>query len=208
MKRTSTRNLKLLVTLMASIASGIAFAGDVFFDFDTDPTLAGSGFTMVGLHLAAGKAWCSGEPCLCATNGNPSTGGYLSIADGDTGGQGLVAVFPDIDSGLPVKAFHLTCDVRAGNPGVGGDPTRPADGFSISYCREGDVVLRNATNGIAGGAAGGDSDAQTLDPNGSGDLENGTKSGVAIIFDAWQGNRLPDTGLGGAPGPDVEGIAV
>src|SRR5207245_5367943 len=71
-----------------------------------------------------------------------------------------------------------------------------------------DPVLGNTTNGVAGGDAGRDDAATTQDPNGSGDLENGTKSGIAVIFDAWQGNMLPDTGPGGTPGGDVEGIAV
>jgi hypothetical protein len=64
------------------------------------------------------------------------------------------------------------------------------------------------TRGIVYGYAGGDSDAQTLDPIGSGNAENGSKTGVAISFDTWQGNRLPDTGAGGIPGPDVEGFTV
>src|SRR5438105_3984182 len=163
-------------------------AADVTFNMDTDPT-TGAGFLFAGNHTSF---WY-------ATGGNPDTGGYLSIADGGVNGQNLVIVFPDIDSGYPIKGFHLTADVRAGN--ASGADGRPADGFSISYAREGDVVLKNATNGVAGGAAGGDSDAETLSANGSGDLENGTKSGVAICFDAWAGNRLPDTGPGGTPGP-------
>jgi hypothetical protein len=183
---------------------GPPVSADRTFNFDTDPTLSGSGFLFAGNHSPL--AWSSGLGS--ATNGNPSTGGYLSIADGNNynPGQALVVVFPDINGGLPVKAFHLTADVRAGNSG--NSDGRPADGFSISYCREGDPVLRNATNGVAFGAAGGDDAATTLNPNGSGDLENGTKSGVAVIFDAFAGNMLPDTGAGGQPGPDVEGIEV
>src|SRR5438105_2520689 len=172
-------------------------AADVTFNMDTDPT-TGAGFLFAGNHTSF---WY-------ATGGNPDTGGYLSIADGGVNGQQLVVVFPDIDGGLPVKAFHLTADVRAGNPD--GNAGRPADGFSISYCREGDPVLVNATNGVAGGTAGGDSCAEATSPLGGGTFENGTKTGVAIIFDAWQGNTLPDTGPGGTcvASSDVEGIAV
>lgn len=200
------KSLRFAGILLSALACTAAQAADVFFDFDTSsPTNAGSGFLVAGGHDAL--VWCSGV-AGAPTNGNPATGGYLSIADGNifNPGQGCVVVFPDVDGGYPIKAFHLTADVRAGNSGNGDG--RPADGFSISYAREGDMVLVNATNDVAGGAAGGDSASQTLDPNGSGDLENGAKSGVAICFDAWQGNWLPDTGPGGTPGPDVEGIEV
>jgi hypothetical protein len=145
------------------------------------------------------------------SEGNPATGGFLQLTP-PVAGRNIAIVFPDIDDGAPVKAFKITMDVRAGN----GILERPADGFSISYVRESDVVLSNATVyvneltgfGISYGYGGGDSDAQTLDPIGSGNAENGTKTGVAISFDTWQGNRLPDTGAGGIPGPDVEGLAV
>jgi hypothetical protein len=201
-KNKPQRKIRLGAIALSVLTCAAVHAGDTFFNFDTDPTLGGSGFLFAGNHLPS--AWCSGLGT--ATNGNPSTGGYLSIADGNVGGMALVAVFPDIDAGYPIKAFHLTADVRAGNSGNANG--RPADGFSISYCREGDQILVNATNGIAMGAAGGDDAATTQSPLGSTDFENGTKSGVAVIFDAWQGNMLPDTGPGGTPGPDVEGIEV
>src|SRR2546422_3438092 len=202
--RTAT-HLKLLAALLAASACNTIQAADVFFNMDTDP--AANGFILCGSHKDSGLYWVS-------TGGNPSTGGYLSVTDGNLFtpagatccAQNLVAIFPDIDSGYPIKAFHLTADVRAGNSG--NDNGRPADGFSISYAREGDPVLVNATNLFAFGAAGGDDAAAATDPNGSGDLENGTKTGVAICFDAWQGNMLPDTGPGGTPGPDVEGIEI
>ncbi|HVV71797.1 MAG TPA: hypothetical protein VHI52_09915, partial [Verrucomicrobiae bacterium] len=179
--------------LMLALSAAGAFAGDQTWNFDDaqNPT---NGFTILGNHASY----------YYATGGNPDSGGYLSVADGPGPGQNLVVVFPDIDAGYPVKAFHLTMDVRAGN----GDTERPADGFSISYCREGDPVLVNATNGVANGAAGGDDAATTTNPAGSGDFENGTKTGVAICFDAWAGNWLPDTGVGGTPGPDTEGIEI
>ena len=203
-KNTATVRSKLLAILFFGLASAAAQAGDVFFDMDSNPFNLPD-FMIVGSH------W---DTLWYPTGGNPDTGGYLSIADGGVGGQNLVCVFPDIDNGLPVKAFHLTADVRAGNSGNADG--RPADGFSVSYCREGDVLLVNATNAYAngnynvgiGGAAGGDSGAEATSPAGSGDLENGTKTGVAICFDAWQGNWLPDTGPNGTPGPDVEGIEI
>jgi hypothetical protein len=129
----------------------------------------------------------------------------------------LGVIFPDIDDGAPVKAFKITADLRVGN-----GTEAPADGFSISYVRDSDRVLSNALNvttsggtdpvydpriGNLFGFAGGDSLAQGSDPAGSGLPENGTKTGVSILFDAWKGNWLPD-GTGGTPGNDVVGISV
>ncbi|MGH7972772.1 MAG: hypothetical protein ACREIC_29000, partial [Limisphaerales bacterium] len=195
MKRKSTKKLASLSALVLGLSAGGVFAADQMWNFDdaANPT---NGFTIVGSHANY----------YYATGGNPDAGGYLSVADGTeyNPGKNLVVVFPDIDQGYPVKGFHLTMDVRAGNGGT----ERPADGFSICYAREGDPVLVNATNGVANGAAGGDDAATTTNPAGSGDLENGTKTGVAICFDAWAGNWLPDTGAGGVPGADTEGIEV
>src|SRR5436190_21565098 len=124
------KKFKVAVVAISAMTASALYAADVTFDFDTDPTLAGT-YLFAGNHLPS--VWCSGQGI--ATNGNPATGGYMSIADGNifNPGQGLVAVFPDIDGGYPIKAFHLTCDVRAGNSG--NFDSRPADGFSISYCR-------------------------------------------------------------------------
>jgi len=195
MKRKLTNSLIALGAVALGLSAGAAFAGDEMWNFD-NPANPTNGFTVVGTH--ANYYYSAG--------GNPETGGYLSVADGTeyNPGKALVVVFPDIDQGYPVKAFHLTMDVRAGNGGT----ERPADGFSISYCREGDPILRNATNGVATGAAGGDDAATATSAAGSSDFENGTKTGVAICFDAWAGNWLPDTGAGGVPGADTEGIEV
>jgi PA domain len=207
---------KAHAALLVAMACGGLQAADVFYDFTTsppggDPTgglthcaPCTSGFTVIGTHADAGRVWCSGIGF--ATNGNPVTEGYVSIADGGQNSQSTVIVFPDVDSGNAISAFHLTADLRVGNAdGCGG---RPADGFSINYCREGDPILVNATNGIAFGAAGGDDCPTTINPAGSGDFESGTKTGVAICFDAWFGNLLPDTGTGGGCGPDTEGIEI
>src|SRR5512146_433735 len=98
-------------------------------------------------------------------------------------------------------------DIRAGSGILG----RQADGFSICLARSGDQVLVNATNGASGGFAGGDDLATAQGTTGSGDAENGTKTGVSVVFDAWQGNFLPDTppnnGVAGTSN-DREGIAV
>jgi hypothetical protein len=210
------RHTKLFgVTLLCVGWTGLAFAGNQFFNFDQDPISdpALSSAIIIGTHNAPNggpggvnhQVWSSGAGV--ATNGFPKTGGYLSISDATNGNNNLVFVFPDVDNGLPIQGFQIDMDMRVGNGTLG----RPADGFSISFARSGDVALVDATNLTVGGFAGGDgSYAAASNPNGSTDLENGTKTGVAVVFDAWQGNWLPDTtGISG-PGSstDREGIAV
>src|SRR5215831_3056947 len=103
------KSLRFAAILLGALACTAVQAADSFFDFDTSsPTNAGSGFIIAGNH--APLAWCSGL-AGAPTNGNPATGGYLSIADGNLGGNQLVCVFPDVDGGYPIKAFHLTADV-------------------------------------------------------------------------------------------------
>lgn len=208
------RTVKLIgAALLGAACSGTVFAGHQVFNFDNDPGSdpALSQALILGTHnyySATGEQiWSSGAGV--GINGNPKTGGYLSLCDATNGNNNLVFVFPDVDSGLPVKAFQIDMDMRVGNPHAANG--RPADGFSISFARNGDIALQNATNGIVGGFAGGDSSiANAQNPLGSTDVENGTKTGVAVVFDAWQGNWLPDTqpinNTGGSN--DREGIAV
>jgi hypothetical protein len=203
-----------LSALAVGLASG-ARAGTEVFDFDdwfngpvTNLVFAADD---TSFSTMSWQQFFDGNPPT--PGGDPLTNGFLQLTPA-VDGRNCAVVFPDIDSGAPVKAFKLTIDVRAGNPADADG--RPADGFSISYVREGDVALSNVVEyvnpntgrGIVYGYAGGDSDAQTLDPVGSGNAENGSKSGVAISFDTWAGNRMPDTGAGGVPGPDVEGLTV
>ena len=177
-------------------------AGTITWTFDdwNDPSLA-------NLVVAGDDNTIFSESWKQYVDGNPPTGGFLQLTPAQ-GSRNLAVVFPDIDNGAPVKAFKLTMDIRAGN----GTAERPADGFSISYVRENDPALSNIVQyvnpntgrGISFGYAGGDDLATAQSPLGSGNAENGSKTGVAIIFDAWQGNLLPDT-----PGnADVEGVAV
>ncbi len=218
------RHIKLFGATLLSVGwTGLLFAGSAFYGFDQyppnlDPALSSA--LIFGTHNAANagpgvtnfQIWCSGAALVTdgtgrGTNGFPKTGGYLSISDATNGNNNLVFVFPDIDNGLPIQGFQIDMDMRVGNGTLG----RPADGFSISFARSGDPVLVNATNLTVGGFAGGDgSVAAALNPAGSTDVENGTKTGVAVVFDAWQGNYLPDTPPVNGPGTstDREGIAV
>ena len=214
------KNLKLVGAVILGLTwTSALFAGNAIFNFDQDPgnDLALNGSIIIGNHnyttpLGFSQLWCSGgaDPSLnpaTGTNGNPKTGGYLSICDGTNINNGLVFVFPDIDNGLPIKGFQIDMDMRVGNGSLG----RPADGFSVSFTRAGDIALVNATNGVIGGFAGGDTTvANAQSPLGSGDVENGTKTGVSVVFDSWQGNYLPDTPpySTATPATDREGIAV
>jgi hypothetical protein len=131
-----------------------------------------------------------------ATGGNPATGGFLALTY-CVGYQEATIIFPDLDPGKVVTAFKFECDLRIGNPQSG---TRPADGFSISFARAGDPVLvladTDPVRGFAGdtmsGFAGGEAAPMP---------ETGTSTGIALSFDTWSGNPLPD-------GADIEGILV
>lgn len=117
------------------------------------------------------------------TGGNPATGGFLALTY-PQGSQSAAVVFPDIDAGKLVSAFRFEADLRVGNST--GD--RAADGFSVSFARGNDRYLADPTN-TGGGFAGG------------GPAEFGTETGIAVSFDTWSGNQLPD-------GADIEGIIV
>lgn len=204
----------LLAAALAVAGSSSVRAGTEFWNFDdwlsgsiTNLVIAGDDTSWA---LNDWEKYWDGNP---PPGGDPSTNGYLQITPA-AGGRQVAVAFPDIDDGAPIKAFKFTMDVRAGN----GTVERPADGFSISYVRENDVALSNVVQfvnpltgrGIPFGFAGGDGCDQANSPAGAGTLENGTKTGISIVFDAWQGNELPNT----ATNPnctddnDVEGIAV
>src|SRR6266566_5881451 len=191
------RSSKLFAATLLGVAwSGSLFATMATFNFNldpsTDPSLAGA--TIVGNHNYASASgpqiWSSGAGAAKDGFSGAIGDGYLSISDATNNGNGLAFIFPDIDNGLPLNGFQIDMDMRVGNGTLG----RPADGFSISFARAGDQALVQATNGNLGGFAGGDgSVSAAAATGGSGDVENGTKTGVAVIFDAWQGNYLPDT---------------
>jgi hypothetical protein len=226
------RTLKLLgAAFVAAAWTGVVLAGNYTNNFDLgDPTTntTASGFLIKANAARTGSTNAIWFPydghTLLTYQGNAtdtnSIHGFVELVDG-LGGENIEMVFPDIDVltnidnttsppttntfSLPVQGLTLDMDLRVGN----GTSARPADGFSISYARAGDNVLVNATNGVVNGFAGGDDLATAQGPTGSGDVENGTKTGVAVIFDAWQGNWLPDTPVI-APGGsnDREGIEI
>lgn len=164
----------LVATALAAVYSTNMQAGTATYDFTTDPTAGGN--LVVGGNGANPAPWV-------AAGGNP--GGFLALTY-PIGSSFTSIVFPDIDSGKIVSAFAFEADLRVGNST--GD--RAADGFSISFARSGDPVLASmpesasAMGNWAGGIA-----------------EGGTTTGIAVDFDTWSGNTLPDSG-------DIEGIIV
>src|ERR1051326_3791654 len=119
--------LKLLGTTLLGVTWTVTlFAGDQLFNFNIDPggDPALNGALIVGSHnyangLGFSQLWSSGAGA--AVNGspgdnaaitNPAANGYLSIADGTNSANNLAFVFPDVDSGLPIKGFQLDMDMR------------------------------------------------------------------------------------------------
>jgi hypothetical protein len=174
--------------VMASIsAAGMlcqfsASAASVTWNFDTDPTLSTDPHP---IKVYQGQAFAfkdsTGNSVYWkGSGGNP--GGFLGVT-WPQGSSSTIVVFPDIDQGKLVTAFKLDADLRVGNPQQ--DP-RAADGFSVNFARSDDPAIANP------------------DPNNfatSGAVETGTQTGLAISFDTWSGNTLPD-------GADIEGIIV
>ena len=180
-KRKNTSLGKSLKTFaMVSAASiGIgsyANAGQVTWDFSSDPD--GDGIVLSG----------NNDEIWVESGGNP--GGFLAVTYPEGGQTGFVA-FPSIDADNEiVTSFKLEGDVRIGNS-IG---ERAADGFSVSLARDN----------------GSDPVVEDLNSNGSisgqgnfagGIAEGGSTTGVAVSFDTWSGNTLPDGG-------DIEGIIV
>jgi hypothetical protein len=154
----------------------VVSAGDITWDFSGDP--ADEGIVLSG----------NNDEIWVEEGGND--GGFLAVTYPEGGQSGFVA-FPSIDADNEVvTAFKLEGDVRIGNS----TGERAADGFSISLARDNgtDPVVDdlNANDSISGqGSFAG------------GIAEGGTTTGVAVSFDTWSGNVLPDSG-------DIEGIIV
>jgi hypothetical protein len=169
-----------VATATLLMAGGFVRAGDVTWDFETDPTTGANPLSI------GGNAPVSGDPTIDGnwrkmTGEGSGSDGFLAITYA-VGSQNGYALFPDIDGGKFITAFELTADIRSGN--CTGD--RAADGWSVSLAREGDPVISAPGDGASyGGAA-----------------EFGAQSGIAISFDTWQGNTFPD-GSG-----DIEGLIV
>ena len=145
-----------------------ARAGTVTYDFTTDPT---TGPNAIEVYQAGFADGAGNSVYWKAAGGNP--GGFLGLT-WPIGSSSSIVIFPDIDPGKVVTAFTFDTDLRIGNPQQN---VRAADGFSINFARASDPVFENHAS----------SDFAT-----SGAVETGTQTGLAICFDTWAGNALPD----------------
>jgi len=175
MDNTKSRKPWFAALAAAGLCTLALHAGERTWDFETDPF---EDFDFIQ-STQEDLVWGGQGFDDWGAEGNP--GGFFSISEA-TGSTSTLAVLPDIDGGKLVKAFTMTMDLRMGN----GTTDRPADGISINFARAGDPILDDPspTHAAASGAA-----------------ETGTTTGVAISFDTWAGNALPD-------GPDIEGVIV
>jgi hypothetical protein len=182
---------KQLIGLIAAagllIGGGLAQGSEFTWTFETDPTTGTNPLELGGNVADSGDPAFDGMWRSVAGEGSGSDG-FLAITY-PVGSQQGYGVFPDIDNGEAIVAFELEADIRSGNST--GD--RAADGWSVSLARSTDPVLvfleNNPGENIPGGEFGGA-------------YEFGTTTGVAISFDTWAGNTLPD----GAA--DIEGLIV
>jgi GLEYA domain-containing protein len=227
----SRHSIKKLLTCLGLVSiavgwTGTATAGEHFYNFnppDGDPNAA-AGFTIFGGNRAQawqtnnGASGQAGDGFLQITPAANSTSlGVLFPLDYYTNGDGSLVA-------LPLKGFLLEAEVRVGNPT--GNNGRPADGFSVSFAHNDDPVVYWAKQAATNfrGWAGGDSVAEALQPTtynfatgvgtynstdaynqcGATTAENGTKTGVAVEFDTWQGNTIVDqAGLATAANDNV-----
>ncbi len=166
------------------------WAGTAYFDFNQDPALTGS-FTNYG-----NAVWFSYDGVGAATN---ATDGFLQIT-ANQGSQRSAIIFQDFDNGAVVQGFTFECDLRIGNGS--GDP---ADGFSISYARAGDPALVAGDNYPTQNPAT-DGNIFASSPACEANLpEEGTKTGIAIGFDAWKS----DAGSAcSQAGDDIIGVSI
>jgi hypothetical protein len=177
MRLTKRRAIHGLIGALSLAGATGALAGERTWDFNTDPTTE---LTIGGNGVNPGE-WQQ-------TGGNP--GGFLALT-WPVNSQVSMVKFPNIDPGKIVTAFKFEADLRVGNS-VG---ERAADGFSVSFAREGDPALldENITAGNQGVFAG------TI-------AEGGSTTGIAVSFDTWSGNTY--TEADGSTGTDIEGILV
>jgi hypothetical protein len=168
----SLQYLAATTALTALVGLTPAKAADVTYNFDAGQP--------AGVAIGGNN-----DAMFVATGGNPAGGGFMAVTYPVNSQTGIV-VFDNTDPGKVVTGFSFSCDLRVGNST--GD--RAADGFSISFARDGDPFLTSLADSDLGGNC---------------CAETGTKTGIAVSFDTWSGNNFPtdpnDT-------TDIEGIIV
>jgi hypothetical protein len=173
------RKTALGITVLTLLGAAAARAGTSTFDFNSDPSADGS----LTIYGAPNTAWVPYNGVGYATN---FADGFLQITPAGPGNGAVV--FADFDNGAVVQGFTFECDLRIGN-----GTADPADGFSINYARANDPVVTTGTGWAS-------------NPGCEANLpEEGTTTGIAIGFDAWQSGS--GTGCS-TVGADVIGISI
>src|ERR1017187_6324749 len=176
----------LLFTLLGVMTISLARASTVSLNFDSDPIGGGvitphsSGDSGTLANLAG--TWISTNGSTLELGvGDQSTNGYWAITQTTPTnaytqhGMKSEMVFTEIDSGLAEAGFTFAADVR-----IGGGTVTPADGFSVSFARNGDATMNTAS-------------------------ETGTGTGLSVCFLAYNGDSA--TGARGLQ-INVDGKAV
>src|SRR5258705_13631678 len=108
--------LKLFTTLEPMLCSCSLFAGQTNFNFNVDPTAdpALTGAIIVGNHYYPNpsgffQTWSSGAGA--PIDGNPATGGYLSLSYSPHRGPGPSFFFPAIYNGAAPIGFPIEMDL-------------------------------------------------------------------------------------------------
>ncbi len=158
----------MIKTIQRAIGVGLlcaaaAQASTTHIDFNSDPIAAG---LVTAINPSANWVAAFGRQYDATTN---ASDGFLQITPAVNSQSGSV-IFPDFDSGAVVEGFTFDCYVRIGN----GSGT-PADGFSISYAR----------------APVGTSPLYNSSTPGNSDAEEGTRTGIAVGFDAYNNGTTP-----------------
>jgi hypothetical protein len=145
------------------LCAATAQASTTVIDFNSDPVAAG---LVTAINPSANWVSTYGRQYDPTTN---ASDGFLQMTPALNSQSGSV-IFPDFDSGAVVQGFTFDCWVRIGN-GTG----TPADGFSISYAR----------------APVGTSPLYNSSTPGNSDAEEGTRTGIAVGFDAYDNGTTP-----------------
>jgi hypothetical protein len=153
-------------------------------DFNTDPEA-------FGVEFLGTSEW--------RDEGGVDNSGYLSVTDNFNDQIGAI-VFPDLEDGQVVTAFSITAQLR-----VGGGTAPPADGFSFNFVRPDDPLLDEEDDFLA---------IDTMDGRGNGWAEipphpglylpeEGSQTGLAIMFDTHQNGAAPPGGDCSVINPDT-----
>ena len=164
---------KLLALMLLSTSP--SRAAEFVLDFNSDPVTLGAEFFGT-------SEW--------REEGGVDNSGYLSVTDNLNGQIGAI-IFPDFENGAVVTAFSITAQLR-----VGGGTSPPADGFSFNFVRPDDLLLDADVVPL---------DIGTLDGRGNGWAEipphpglylpeEGSQTGLAIMFDTYQNGPAAPSG--------------